>query len=119
VLLVPCNRPADALIALGHRPETTDAAELGSVLRSWEERFSAVPVELTPSTVTLAVGAPPTTADQALRLAAELHAIAPADDGAREGHLRDLASLLRVGGTDSGWRPSLRLAPELWELGLG
>jgi hypothetical protein len=51
-------------------PELTAA-----VLRSWEERFGAVPVQLDPSTVVLHADAPPTSVRQVRALAAEMAAI--------------------------------------------
>lgn len=117
LLLVPCNRPADATTVLGYESTGIDAPRIGAVLRSWEERFAAVPVELGPSTLTLVVGAPPTTFEQALGIAAEHHAVAPTEDSGRPGAIHDLAGTLLDGraGTD-GWRPTLALSPNLWEL---
>ncbi len=98
VLLVPANRPADVHRALAL--ETTEhftAAELGAVLRSWEERFGAVVSVLTPSTLELSVAAPPREGGQARRLAAEHAAFAPEDEatwdlGARARGLRSARS---------------------------
>jgi hypothetical protein len=42
--------------------------------RSWEERFGAVIYELAPGMTRLSVARPPTDEDQALALAAEIHA---------------------------------------------
>jgi Domain of unknown function (DUF4253) len=47
------------------------------VLRSWEERFGARVVAVGFDTLDLSVAAPPTTADQALGIAAEHHAFCP------------------------------------------
>lgn len=91
VMLVPVNRPADVYSVL--RPQLTEFFgdyELTAVLRSWEERFGAVVTALSPSTVELAVGAPPRDGKQARRLAAEQAAFAPEDDGTR-----DLGALAR------------------------
>jgi Domain of unknown function (DUF4253) len=81
VMLVPVNRPADVFSVLG--TETTEwhsDDDATAVLRSWEERFGAVVAVLTPSTVDLAVGAPPRDGYDARRLAAEHAAFAPEDD---------------------------------------
>lgn len=78
LLLVPCNRPGDALAVLGHEFCTGfTPAQLASVTRSWEERFSAVLVALDPTLTVFAVGAPPRSSEQALGLEAELSAAAP------------------------------------------
>jgi hypothetical protein len=80
LMLVPCHRPADALSVIGWEGQNLRVEEVCAVLRSWEERFSAVLVELDESTVTLAVGAPPTQLDHALRVAAELAAVTRLDE---------------------------------------
>jgi hypothetical protein len=117
LMLVPCNRPADVLTALGFAGTAIEAPQICAVLRSWEERFAVIPIEMNPSTVTLTVGAPPTTTDQALRLAAEIQVIAPLGDSARPGSIRNLANLLLNGRPDEdGWWPDLRVTREVWEL---
>jgi hypothetical protein len=67
------------------------------VLRSWEQRFAAIAIEVAPSAVTVAVLAPPTNLDQALRLAAEHRALSAGPDSGQPGWLRDLANLLLTG----------------------
>ncbi len=94
VLLVPCNRPADVVGVLAPGLESVTPTDLAAVLRSWEERFGAVPVELGPDTIMLSVGSPPTTTEQALRLAVEHEAIAPTADVNRAGGLAELARIL-------------------------
>jgi hypothetical protein len=117
MLLVPCNRPGDALTAFGFQGTTVVAPQICAVLRSWEERFAAVPVAMNPSTMTFAVGAPPTTADQALRLAAEIQAIAPLNDSSHPDRIRNLAHVLLTGRPDEhGWQPDLRISRGVWEL---
>ena len=86
LLLVPCNRPADALAVIGWGGQRLEVLDLCAVLRSWEERFAAVAVGVDPWATTFTVGAPPTTMEQALLLAAEFFAVATHDDS-----LRDLA----------------------------
>ena len=75
LLLIPCNRPADAITQLGGVASTLDAHRISAVLRSWEERFAAAPVHLAPAALTLAVASPPTNHDQWQRLTAEHHAL--------------------------------------------
>lgn len=77
--LVSCRRPADTVGLMGwlgainyRRP-----AEVSAVLRSWEERFGVVPVGLGFATLTLLVTRPPTTEDDAQRVAAEVAALCP------------------------------------------
>jgi hypothetical protein len=81
LLLVPVNRPADVVSVLGAQlTQFDDDDKLTAVLRSWEERFGAVPVTVGPGTLGLAVAAPPVEKQQALRLAFEQYAFAPGDD---------------------------------------
>jgi hypothetical protein len=93
LMLVPVNRPADVGSVLG--PGLTEYLsddEITAVLRSWEERFGAVVSVMTPSTLALAVGAPPRDDDQARRLAAEHAALMPDADPE---DLQGLAAALR------------------------
>jgi hypothetical protein len=80
LLLVPCNRPADALAVVGFHGQHLATPEVCAVLRSWEERFSAVPIEATFDVMTLAVGAPPTSLGQARQLAVEMLTVATVFD---------------------------------------
>jgi Domain of unknown function (DUF4253) len=95
LLLVACHRPADALAALDWGYSMIPMAIFTAVLRSWEERFAAVLVQLEPSAITLAVGAPPTNVAQATDLAAELTAIAGDTDDPQD--LAGLADMLITG----------------------
>lgn len=72
LMLVPCHRPADAIQASGGLMLETPATWITAVLRSWEERFGAVPVAFTHSQVWLVIQNPPRDDEQALLLAAEL-----------------------------------------------
>jgi uncharacterized protein DUF4253 len=116
-VLVPCNRPADALTVLGYATIGFDEPQIGAMLRSWEERFAAVPVELGPVYVTLAVAAPPTTREQALRLAAEHHAAGPEEDGGRPGAIRERASALLDPNPPTDLRRPPRIqSPHMWQI---
>lgn len=96
LLLVPVNRPADAITMLGFiQSEVASDPDLTAVARSWEQRFAAVVTTIGPGTLGLAVGRPPGDADQALALAAEQDAFAP-EQGAGEGPT--LAKALRADG---------------------
>jgi hypothetical protein len=53
------------------------SAEVSAVLRSWEDRFGAILVGLAFATMTLVVTRPPTSDDDALRVAAEVAALCP------------------------------------------
>jgi histidinol-phosphate/aromatic aminotransferase/cobyric acid decarboxylase-like protein len=90
-----CNRPADALAVLWFTPPGQHVEAVCAVLRSWEERFAATLTALSPACITVVVGAPPTDQDEALRLAAKHHALAPAEDAGLPDALRDLARRLR------------------------
>ena len=77
--LVSCRRPADtpALIGWTGALNVRRATEVSAVLRSWEDRFGAIPVGLGFATMTLLVTRPPTNAADALHLAAEVAAFCP------------------------------------------
>ncbi len=92
LLLVPCNRPADAVTALGGIGAVTPAPVTSAVLRSWEERFGAVFYQAEPEVTRVAVARPPQHRDQAVALAAELYALNP-----RLGDLDQTASALLGG----------------------
>jgi hypothetical protein len=115
LVLVPCTRPADVLAVLGWDYSQIPAPLVAAVLRSWEERFAAVPVEFEPSALTLHIGAPPTRMDQALDLAAEICAIveAPLAQGAT---LPALAQILLTGRHDFDEFPlqAMEVSPTLW-----
>jgi hypothetical protein len=114
LVLVPCNRPADALTALGHAQSIIPVATISAVLRSWEVRFAAVVVRLGPSTTTLTVGAPPTELEHALQLAAEIYAIT--ERTAHAGALRELAESLLDRPERAGATASPAISPRLWQL---
>lgn len=87
LLLVPVTRPADVLAALGWLgAENHDlgGGQLSAVLRSWEERFGAVPVCLGFDSMVLAVSRPPVDRAEVDRLAQEQYAVCPdnVDQGA-------------------------------------
>lgn len=77
--LVSCRRPADAIGVAGWLGAINrrTPAEVSAVLRSWEDRFGAIPVGLGFATLTLVVSRPPITRDDALRVAAEVAALCP------------------------------------------
>jgi hypothetical protein len=77
--LVACRRPADAVAAVGWLGaiNVRAAALVSAVLRSWEDRFGAILVGLSFSTITLLVTRPPATDEDALLVAAEVAAFCP------------------------------------------
>lgn len=75
LLLVPCRRPADVLAVVGWDFSQMPYPIMTALLRSWEERFAAVPVQIDLATITLNVGRPPQTHTQAQRLVAEFAAV--------------------------------------------
>lgn len=81
LMLVPANRPADAIGITGmQQSEVMSDLAIDAVVRSWEERFGAIVTAVGPGVVALVVDRPPTSADDARRLAAEQLALAPDDD---------------------------------------
>ena len=95
LLVVPCNRPADALTALGFGGVELQSEEVSAILRSWEDRFGAVVTQLDPGCTVLSVEAPPRTFASALGVAAEHFAVAPQSDAGRHGALSEQARLLQ------------------------
>jgi hypothetical protein len=77
--LVSCRRPADAVALIGWTGAVNvrSATEVSAVLRSWEDRFGAILVGLGFATITLLVTRPPTRAEDAVHLAAEVAALCP------------------------------------------
>lgn len=114
LLLVPCNRPADAITILGGLSTEHDPSHLSAVLRSWEERFAAVAIEVGPSWLALGVSAPPTNTDQALQVAAEHFAFALPPDWDPAQTIRALAAALQTVAGRSGGDWSTR---DRWRFG--
>ncbi|WP_199440736.1 DUF4253 domain-containing protein [Umezawaea beigongshangensis] len=73
IALVPVERSADALVAMGWEGAAThaDTVPLTALLRSWEERFGARLVQAGATSLNLSVGAPPVVDEHALHVAAE------------------------------------------------
>jgi hypothetical protein len=115
LLLVPCNRPADAITMLGGLAAEVEAPIISAVLRSWEERFFATAYEVAPDLVKLAVEAPPTSEEHALLVAAEQMAFCPPDDGGVPGALRKVAKTLVTSETPT--LESYRSSRERWYVG--
>jgi Domain of unknown function (DUF4253) len=81
LMLVPCNRPADAIGIAGlMQSEVMPDVAIDAVARSWEERFGTVLTAVGPGELSLVVDRPPTSAGDTRRLAAEPLALAPDDD---------------------------------------
>ena len=75
---MPANRPSDVIERLrAIVSERVSDEDIGTVARSWEERFGAVPAMLGPDSLTLSVGAPPTTPAHARAIADEHVALSP------------------------------------------
>jgi hypothetical protein len=115
LLLVPCNRPADAITMLGGLTAEPEAPIISAVLRSWEERFSASVYEVAPDLVKLAIAAPPASQEDALLVAAEHMAFCPPDDGGVPGALRKVAQGLVT--SEAPTAESYRSSRERWYVG--
>ncbi|MEU6098219.1 DUF4253 domain-containing protein [Streptomyces sp. NPDC047079] len=90
--LVPARRSADIPAAIGWSGPLNyedDVARLGSVLRSWEDRFGIRVVALTYDRLVLSVAAPPATPAEAEAVAAEHFAFCP--DNITQGHHETLS----------------------------
>jgi hypothetical protein len=70
--------PAELVAGLGWDGAAGDLSGLVTTLLSWEERFGAIVVELGAGELVLTVAAPPQTAADAARVAAEHRAVAVA-----------------------------------------
>jgi hypothetical protein len=114
LLLVPCNRPADAITMLGGLAGEVAGPVISAVLRSWEERFFATAYEVAPDLVKLAVAAPPASEEDAFLVAAEHMAFCPPDDGGSPGSLRKLAIALM---TESEAAVDERTSRSRWYVG--
>ena len=76
LVLVPVDRPADAMTVMGTFPtETLSDERISAVLRSWEDRFGAVLTALGPGEIAVSVPSPPEGTEQTLRIAAEHFAL--------------------------------------------
>jgi hypothetical protein len=81
LLLVAVNRPSEAIVALGaSNTEVLGDEDMSAVLRSWEERFGAIPTVLGPGYLELVVDRPPRLAADVRHLAVEHQAFAPDDE---------------------------------------
>ena len=95
--LVPLNRPADILDAVGWMGAVNydgDPLDMTTVLRSWEQRFDAYVVGLGPDTINLAVGRPPVSIESALAIAAEHFAFCPDNIDQGVGTIQEYAESL-------------------------
>jgi hypothetical protein len=115
LLLVPCNRPADAITMLGGLAGEVQAPTISAVLRSWEERFFATAYEVAPDLVKLAVEAPPASEEHALLVAAEHMAFCPPDEAGVPGALRNVAKGLVT--SEAPTPESYRSSRERWYVG--
>jgi Domain of unknown function (DUF4253) len=116
LLLVPSNRPADAITVIGGLDAEMTGPEISAVLRSWEERFGATPVAVQPSLAWLGVASPPRSLDQAARLAAEFNVVSPLPPESQTETLADVAAAM----TKDQPRPptlDIRLRAHLWPIG--
>ena len=80
LVIVPVSRPADVPAALGWDGAVNhglSGSDISLVLRSWEERFGAVPMLMGFDTLTLQVSQPPQDPKQIERVALEHYAFCP------------------------------------------
>jgi hypothetical protein len=96
LLLVPCSRPADALATLGGTSGGSglQPAALAALLRTWETRWGAVPIEVGPGLLRLSVSNPPKTDQDAAGIAAQILAVSDDDSDHLLDTLHELAQQL-------------------------
>ncbi len=102
LLLVPVARPADVTAQVGWWGPVNydlDGADVAAVLRSWEERFGAVPVGIGLDTLTVHAAWPPAAAD-AEAFAREWYAFCP--DAIDQG-VESLEALAELTQSPSWW----------------
>jgi Domain of unknown function (DUF4253) len=117
LLLVPCNRPADAIMVIGGVGGENDQRFISAMQRSWEERFGAVIYELAPGMTRLSVARPPTDDEQALALAAEIHACHIIKAELKDRPLHDIAHDLQYGQHDAAGPISLaQISTRAWDI---
>jgi Domain of unknown function (DUF4253) len=75
LLLVPCNRPADAVTALGGVAGEAQPPLISAVLRCWEEHHAAILYEVGPGLIRLTVAKPPDDDEHALSVAIDARVI--------------------------------------------
>jgi hypothetical protein len=117
VLLVPCNRPADAVTALGGVDGVIGPEVISAILRSWEQRFGAIFFEAVPGLTRLHVARPPHSFDQALAVSHELHAI---DEVVyeRAGDLQQTAHVLLGADSPADLDPGMAtITADNWDVG--
>ena len=95
--VVAAQRPADIITVIGWQGAVNvdgDPASMSAVLRSWEDRFGAMLVEIGFDTLVLVVERPPRTPDHAVAVAAEHYAFCYDNIMQGVGSIRSYASLL-------------------------
>jgi hypothetical protein len=114
LMVVACSRPADAIALIGGVGSPVPGAIISAVLRSWEQRFGAVPVAIEPGHFWLAVPMPPYERDRAHDVAAEYCAFCPLPD---DPTIEALVSLLMSAEQLPPDALDLRLRRHLWPVG--
>jgi hypothetical protein len=94
LMLVACNRPADAVALIGALTAETSGTTISAMLRAWEERFQATLIAVGLREAWISIQAPPTDPDEALHLAAEHWTFCPPEGTGQPGSLRSIASAL-------------------------
>lgn len=116
LLLVPCNRPADAITALGGVAGETDSLLVSAMLRCWEQHHAAILYEVAPSLIRLNVNNPPQDINEASVTATELRAILADDDHRSVDDLADELLGRTAGPSLTAERPLL--GRDRWDIGV-
>lgn len=122
LLLVPCRQPADVIDTVGFGVPGIVPGGVGTLRRSWERRFGAYLVLLSPNGRSVfAVQSRPDNGDQATKLATEILAATAAQSNLPRALNLMSAGVLgaRLGLSDPRTDPPFTTAPGLWGFALG
>jgi hypothetical protein len=94
-----------------------DQQFITAMQRAWEERFCAVIYELAPGITRLSIARPPTDDDQALALAAEIHACHIIKDELKDRPLHDIAHEVQYAERDATVPVSVaQISAHAWDI---
>lgn len=120
LLLIPARRPGDTISAVGYGIAGPTNGAYSAVARSWESRFGAYLVMLTPDgREVFAVTSPPRDPSQVRRLAAEILAVTPPQFKPYDALNALTQDLLGIPADPNTFDPGIDANPEVWAVELG